>query len=159
MLTILGHCRRRKPHVNVTAHPTAAWAARQLLEACGSDEEPRYLLGDQDAIYGKGFPWQATALGIKEVTTAPRSLWQNLYTERLIGCIRRECLDHMIILGERHLKRILSSYVDHYHSATRHLSLEKDAPDRRVVQPIEKGRVVGPKRVRGRHHSYTRIAA
>ena len=159
VLIILSHDRRRILHVNVTTQPTAAWTARQLLEACGTDVEPRYLLRDRDAIYGKAFRRQVTALGIKEVTTAPRSPWQNPYAERLIGSIRRECLDHMITLGERHLKRILSSYVDYYHSASTHLSLEKDAPDRRVVQSIEKGRVVELKRVGGLHHLYTRMAA
>ncbi len=159
VLIILSYDRRRILHVNVTAHPTAAWTARQLIEACGLDEAPRYLLRDRDAIYGKAFRRQAAALTIKEVTTAPRSPWQNPYAERLIGSIRRGCLDHMIILGERHLKRILSSYVDYYHSARTHLSLEKDAPDRRVVQPIEKGRVVELKRVGGLHHLYARTAA
>jgi transposase InsO family protein len=159
VLIILSHDRRRILHVNVTTHPTAAWTARQLLEACGTDVEPRYLLRDRDAIYGKAFRRQVTALGIKEVTTAPRSPWQNPYAERLIGSIRRECLDHMIITSERHLKRILSSYVDYYHSARTHLSLEKDAPEGRVVQPIEKGRVVELKRVGGLHHLYERMAA
>jgi len=159
VLIILSHDRRRILHVNVTEHPTAAWTALQLLEACGLDEEPRYLLRDRDAIYGEAFHRQTTALGIKEVTTAPRSPWQNPYAERVIGSIRRECLDHMIILGERHLKRILSSYVDYYHSARTHLSLEKDSPDGRVVQPIEKGRVVELKRVGGLHHLYARMAA
>ena len=159
VLIILSHDRRRILHVNVTTHPTAAWTARQLLEACGTDVEPRYLLRDRDAIYGKAFRRQVTALGINEVTTAPRSPWQNPYAERLIGSIRRECLDHMIITSERHLKRILSSYVDYYHSARTHLSLEKDAPEGRVVQPIEKGRVVELKRVGGLHHLYERMAA
>ena len=159
VLIILSHDRRRILHVNVTEHPTAAWTALQLLEACGLDEEPRYLLRDRDTIYGEAFHRQTAALGIKEVTTAPRSPWQNPYAERVIGSIRRECLDHMIILGERHLKRILSSYLDYYHSARTHLSLEKDSPDGRVVQPIEKGRVVELKRVGGLHHLYARVAA
>ncbi len=159
VLIILSHDRRRILHVNVTAHPTAAWTARQLIEACGLDEAPRYLLRDRDAIYGEAFSRQAAALGIKEVMTAPRSPWQNPYAERLIGSIRRECLDHMIVLGERHLKRVLSSYVDYYHSARTHLSLEKDAPDSRVVQPIEKGRVVELKRVGGLHQMSARMAA
>ena len=159
VLIILSHDRRRILHFNVTEHPTAAWTARQLLEACGLNEEPRYLLRDRDAIYGEAFHRQTTALGIKEVTTAPQSPWQNPYAERVIGSIRRECVDHMIILGERHLQRILSSYLDYYHSARTHLSLEKDAPDGRVVQPIEKGRVVELKRVGGLHHLYARVAA
>jgi transposase InsO family protein len=143
----------------VDRHPTAAWTALQLLEACGLDEEPRYLLRDRDAIYGEAFHRQTVAPGIKEFTTAPRSPRQNPYAERVIGSIRRGCLDHMITLGERHLKRILSSYVDYYHSARTHLPLEKDSPDGRVVQPIEKGRMVELKRVCGLHHLYARMAA
>jgi hypothetical protein len=159
VLIILSHDRRRILHVNVTAHPTATWTARQLQEACGLEEAPRYLLRDRDAIYGEDFHRQAAALRIKEVSTALRSPWQNPYAERVIGSIRRECLDHMIILGERHLKRILSSYVDYYHDARTHLSLEKDAPAGRVVQSAEKGRVVELKQVGGLHHFYTRMAA
>lgn len=159
VLIILSHDRRRILHVNVTAHPTAAWTARQLQEACGSDEIPRYLLRDRDAFYGEHFHRQAAALRIKEVTTAPRSPWQNPYAERMIRSIRRDCLNHMIIVGERHLKRILSSYVDYYHDARTHLSLAKDAPAGRAVQPTEKGRVVELKQVGGLHHFYTRMAA
>jgi transposase InsO family protein len=159
VLIILSHDRRRILHVNVTEHPTAAWTARQLLEACGFDEEPRYLLRDRDAIYGGEFRRQAAVLKIKEVMTAARSPWQNPYAERVIGSIRRECLDHMIILGERHLKRVLSSYLAYYHGARTHLALAKDAPDGREVQTVEKGRVVELKQVDGLHHMYTRIAA
>jgi len=131
VLIILSHDRRWILHVNVTEHPTAAWTARQLLEACGFDEEPRYLLRDRDAIYGEEFRRQAAALMIKEVMTAARSPWQNPYAERVIGSIRRECLDHMIILSERHLKRVLSSYLAYYHGARTHLALAKDAPEGR----------------------------
>ena len=159
VLVILSPDRWRMLHVNVTAHPTAVWTARQLQEACGLDEAPRYLLRDRDAIYAEEFHRQAAALAIKQVTTAPRSPWQNPYAERVIGSIRRECLDHVVVLGERHLKRILSSYVDYYHDERTHLSLAKDAPAGRAVQPIEKGRVVGLKRVGGLHHLYTRMAA
>ena len=159
ILIILSHDRRRILHVNVTKHPTAAWTARQLLEACGLEDEPRYLLRDRDAIYGEEFHRQAAALEIKEVTTAARSPWQNPYAERAIGSIRRECLDHMIILGERHLKRVLSSYLAYYHGARTHLSLAKDAPDGREVQSIEKGRVVELMQVGGLHHLYKRMAA
>ena len=159
ILIILSHDRRRFLHVNVTKHPTAAWTARQLLEACGLEDEPRYLLRDRDAIYGEEFHRQAAALEIKEVTTAARSPWQNPYAERAIGSIKRECLDHMIILGERHLKRVLSSYLAYYHGARTHLSLAKDAPDGREVQSIEKGRVVELMQVGGLHHLYKRKAA
>ena len=159
VLVILSHDRRRILHVNVTAYPTATWTARQLQDACGLDETPQYLLRDRDAIYGEDFQRQAAALRIKEVTTAPRSPWQNPYAERVIGSIRRECLDHMVILGERHLKRILSSYVDYYHDVRTHLSLAKDAPAGRLLQSPEMGRVIALKRVGGLHHLYTRKAA
>ena len=109
VLVILSHDRRRILHFNVTEHPTAAWTARQLLEACGTDDAPRFLVRDRDAIYGETFRRQVTALKIQEVPTAPRSPWQNAYAERVIGSIRRECLNHMIVLGERHLRRILRS--------------------------------------------------
>ncbi len=159
VLLILSHDRRRILHLNVTEHPSAAWTAQQLLEACGLDEEPRYLLRDRDAIYGLDFRRQAAVLDLKEVVTAARSPWQNPYAERVIGSIRRECLDHIIILNERHLKRVLSSYVTYYHGARTHLSLAKDAPHGREVQAIENGSVVELKRVGGLHHLYTRVAA
>ena len=108
VLVILSHDRRRILHFNVTKNPTAAWTARQLIEACGMDEEPKYLLRDRDRIYGNQFANQAVALGIQEVVTAPRSPWQNAYVERVIGSIRRDCLDHVIVLSERQLKRLLS---------------------------------------------------
>ncbi len=159
VLIVLSHDRRRILHFNVTEHPTAAWTARQLLEACGLNEAPRYLLRDRDAIYGDAFRRQAAALEIEEVTTAPQSPWQNPHAERVIGSIRRECLNHMIILGELHLKRILASYADYYHSARTHLSLDKDSPDHRPIQLPKQGNVVAFKRVGGLHHEYRRIAA
>lgn len=159
VLVILSHVRRRILHFNATAHPTAAWTARQLLEACGIDERPRYLIRDRDAIYGGAFHRQTAALQIKEVPTARQSPWQNPYAERVIGSIRRECLDHMIVLSERHLKRILSSYVDYYNGTRTHLSLHKDAPEGRSRQPPERGRVVELEWVGGLHHEYVRMAA
>ena len=159
VLIILSHDRRRVLHFNATQHPTAVWTARQLLEACGFEETPRYLLRDRDAIYGRAFSKQAAALEIEEVRTAPRSPWQNPYAERLIGSIRRECLDHVIVLGERHLKRILSSYLDYYDGTRTHLSLYKDVPRVRPIQPPEQGRVVELERVGGLHHEYVRMAA
>ena len=104
VLVILSHDRRRILHFNVAEHPTAAWTARQLLDACGTDNAPHFLVRDRDAIYGETFRRQVTALKIQEVPTAPRSPWQNAYAERAIGSIRRECLNHMIVLGERHLR-------------------------------------------------------
>ena len=159
VLVILSHDRRRILHFNVTEHPTAVWTARQLLEACGMEEAPRYLIRDRDAIYGEAFHRQARALRIEEVPTAPQSPWQNPYAERVIGSIRRECLDHMIVLGEGHLRRILSSYADYYNGTRTHLSLYKDSPDGRPRQLPGQGRVVERDRVGGLHHEYLRIAA
>lgn len=159
VLVILSHDRRRILHFNVTAHPTAAWTAQQLLEACGTEEVPRYLVRDRDAIYGERFCRQAAVLGIQEIRTAPRSPWQNPCAERVIGSIRRECVDHVIVLSERHLKRILSSYVRYYNGTRTHLSLCKDAPIGRLRQPKEQGTVVELVRVGGLHHEYVRMAA
>jgi putative transposase len=158
-LVILSHDRRRILHFNVTGHLTAAWTARQLLEACGIDDVPRFLVRDRDAIYGETFRRQVTALQIQDVSTAPRSPWQNAYAERVIGSIRRECLNHMIILGERHLRRILRSYVDYYNGTRTHLSLDKDAPEERQIQRPKQGKVIQLKRVGGLHHEYIRRAA
>src|SRR5213080_4196795 len=108
VLVVLTHSRRRLVHLNVTEHPTAEWTARQLLEACALKEAPRYLIRDRDQIYGERFSRQAQTLGIQEAVIAPRSPWQNAYAERVIGSIRRECLDHIVVIGERHLRGILS---------------------------------------------------
>ena len=159
VLVMLTHSRRRLVHFNVTEHPTAEWAARQLLEACALEEAPRYLVRDRDQVYGERFSRQAKTLEIREAVTAPRSPWQNAYAERVIGSIRRECLDHVVVIGERHLREILSRYVD-YHNGTRtHLSLAKDAPETRSVQVSSQGRVVEVPRVGGPHHQYLRRAA
>jgi hypothetical protein len=129
------------------------------LEACGMDEVPSYLLRDWDGIYGDQFSRQAKALGIREVVTAPRSPWQNAYAERVIGSIRRDCLDHVIVLSERQLKRVLSEYTDYYNRIRTHLSLDKDAPETRAIQTPEQGRVIKFPRVGGLHHEYLRMAA
>ena len=159
VLVVLSHDRRRILHFNLTTHPTAFWAGRQLLETCGFENEPRLLLRDRDGVYGNQFSHQARILGIQEVITAPRSPWQNAYAERVIGSIRRECIDHVIILGERHLKRIISEYVDYYNQVRTHLSLEKDAPEYRDSKPPDQGRAIKLPRVGGLHHEYTRLAA
>ena len=159
VFVVLSHDRRRIVHFNVTAHPTAAWTGRQLLEACGIEEAPRYLIRDRDAIYGEKFRRQVAALHIKEIRIAPRSPWQNPYAERVIGSIRRECLDHLIVLSERHLRRILSSYADYYNRTRTHLSLYKDSPEGRTTQLPGQGRVVELDRVGGLHHEYVRMAA
>jgi len=128
------------------------WTARQLLEACGIDEVLQYLIRDRDAIYGEAFHRQARALGIDEVATASQSPWQNPYAERVIGSIRRECLDYLIVLGTAHLRRILSSYADYYNGARTHLSFSKDAPEGRIVQPPDEGIVRQLEHVGGLHH-------
>ena len=108
-------------HFNVTAHPTEQWTAQQIVEAFPWNEAPRYLLRDRDSIYGARFRRRVTRLGIEEVITAPCSPWQNPFVERLIGSIRRDCLDHVIVLNERHLKRVLSRYFNYYHHWRTHL--------------------------------------
>jgi len=159
VLVVLGHARRRLMHFNVTEHPTAEWTARQLLEACAPEESPRYLIRDRDSVYGERFSRQTRMLDIREVVIAPRSPWQNAYAERVIGSIRRECLDHVVVIGERHLRAILTKYVDYYNGSRTHLSLAKDAPEARTVQRPSEGRVVAMPRVGGLHHEYTRRAA
>ncbi len=136
---VLAHRRRHVMHFNVTEHPTAVWTAQQIVAAFPRDTAPRYLLRDRDRIYGNYFTRRVDGLSIDEVLIAPRSPWQNPYVERVIGSIRRECLDHVIVLGERHLLRILSSYLTYYHAARTHLSLDKVAPDHRPVQPSHAG--------------------
>ncbi len=155
----LCHSRRRLVHVNVTQRPTAAWLARQITEAFPWDSAPGYLIRDRDGAYGIAFRDRLRAMDNCEVLTAPRSPWQNAYAERVIGSIRRECLDHVIVLNERHLRRILSSYLDYYHRSRTHLSLEKDCPEPRAVQPPGTGRIVVMPQVGGLHHRYERLAA
>ena len=159
VFVILSHDRRRPVHVAVTEYPTSEWVAHQLLEAFPWDTAPRYLLRDRDGSYGEKFSEAVEWLGIQEVLTAPQSPWQNAYVERLIGSIRRECLDHVIVLNESGLRRILRSYFDYYEHSRTHLSLEKDAPVARPIQPIETGPVVAIAQVGGLHHRYERIAA
>jgi putative transposase len=159
VLVVLSHRRRRLVHFNVTEHPTAEWTARQLIEGCGQEESPRHMIRDRDQVYGERFSRQARLLDIREAVIAPRSPWQNAYAERVIGSIRRECLDHVVVVGERHLLGILSKYVDYYNGTRTHLSLAKDAPESRSVQPPSQGRVVEVPRVGGLHHEYLRQAA
>jgi putative transposase len=159
VLVILSHDRRRPIHFAVTANPTADWTARQLLEAFPWDSAPRYLLRDRDRCYGEKFHEATKWLGIREVLTAAKSPWQNPYVERLIGSIRRECLDHIIVLNETGLRRVLKSYFEYYERTRTHLSLEKDAPIPRTVQPPEFGAVIQLPEVGGLHHRYERRAA
>ncbi len=156
---VLTHDRRRIVHFNVTEHPTAQWTAQQLVEAFPCDTAPRYLLRDGDGIYGDRVQRRITGLGIDEVVTAPASPWQNAYVERVIGSLRRELLDHVIILNERHLKQLLSSYLGYYHSWRTHRSLDQDAPDGRPVQSADSGKVIEFPVVHGLHHYYLPKAA
>ncbi len=132
-LVILRHDRRRLVHVAVTANPTSEWMARQVSEAFPRDTAPTYLIRDRDGAYGQVFRRRVRAMGIRDRPTAPRSPWQNGYVERLIGSIRRECLDHLIIIGEAHLRRVLRAYANYYNGTRTHLSLGKDAPLPRAI--------------------------
>jgi putative transposase len=159
VLVILAHERRRIVHFNVTEHPTAQWTAQQVVEAFPWDEAPRYLLRDRDRIYGTHFRRRVRHMGIKEVVTAPHSPWQNPYVERLIGSIRRECLDQVIVLHERHLQRLLTDYFAYYHHWRTHLSLAMDCPKSRPIQPPDRGQVIAVPEAGGLHHHYERVAA
>ncbi len=157
-LVVLRHDRRRVVHFNVSAHPTARWTGQQIVEAFPYDEAPRFLLRDRDGIYGVDFRERIMHLGVEEVVTAPRSPWQNPYVERLIGSIRRECIDHVIVLNETHLRRILRSYLAYYHESRAHLSLERNAPVPRRVEHPSEGKVIAIPQVGGLHHRYKRAA-
>jgi transposase InsO family protein len=159
VLVILAHERQRVVHFNVTAQPTARWTAQQVVEAFPWDEAPRYLLRDRDSIYGALFRRRVKGFGIEEIITASRSPWQNPFAERLIGSIRRECLDHVIVLNERHLKRILKNYFNYYHRWRTHRSLAMDCPQARPIQPPGIGRMIAVPEVGGLHHHYERRAA
>ncbi len=156
---VLSHDRRRIVHFAVTSHPTAEWAAQQLRHAFPWDTAPRFLLRDRDSCYGTEVRETTKALNIEEVLTAPRSPWQNAYVERLIGLIRRECLDHVMIFSEQGLRRILKSYFAYYEKSRTHLGLAKDSPVHRPIQPPAMGKVIALPEVGGLHHRYERRAA
>jgi transposase InsO family protein len=156
---VLAHDRRRILHFNVTAHPTAEWTAQQLRDAFPWDAAPRYLLRDRDRIFGDDFTKQVQDMGIKEVLSTPRAPWQRAYVERVIGTIRRECLDHLIVFNESSLCRHLKSFVTYYHQTRTHLGLDKDTPESRPVQPPDLGPVIAVPQVGGLHHRYERRAA
>ena len=155
---VLAHHRRHAIHFNVTAHPTAEWTARQIGEAFPWDSAPCYLLHDRDCIYGASFHQRVAEMGIREVLTAPRCPWRNPYAERLIGSIRRECLDHLIVLGEGQLRQILREYFDYYNEMRPHQSLEKNSPVPREIEPPGKGKIISVPQVGGLHHRYLRVA-
>jgi len=158
VLVVLAHQRRRVLHFNITEHPTAAWTTQQLVDAFPDDSAPSYLLRDRDSIYGHPFRQRVKRMRICEVLTAPLSPWQNPFAERLIGSIRRECLDHVLVLGQRHLRRTLARYFAYYHQARTHLALDKDAPDIRPTQLPEAGTILQIPEVGGLHHRYVRRA-
>jgi putative transposase len=156
---VLTHDRRRLLHFGVTAHPTAEWTAHQLREAFPWNTAPRYLLRDRDQIFGHEFVEQVKAMGIQQVLLTPRSPWQRAYVERVIGSIRRECLDHVLVFSEGSLRRTLTAYCGYYHQWRIHLSLAKDAPQSRRRQCPWEGPVIEIPGVGGLHNHYERRVA
>jgi putative transposase len=157
VFVVLSCERRRVVHFNVTANPSEAWTALQLVNAFPNDTAPKYLMRDRDSTYGATFRKRVKNMGIDQVVSAPQSPWQNPYVERLIGSVRRECIDHVIVLGENHLRRILKLYFAYYNASRTHLALGKDAP---LTRPVETtGKVVALPQVGGLHHRYRRLAA
>jgi transposase InsO family protein len=147
--------RRELVWINVTATPTAEWIARQITEAFPWEETPRYLIRDRDRIYGSVVTRRLRAMGIRDKPAAPASPWQNGVAERLIGSIRRECVDHIIVLGEMHLRRVLKYYADYYNSFRTHRSLNKDAP---ICRPVQRAGVISSRTILGGlHHHYGRV--
>jgi len=160
VLVVLAHYRRRVVHFNVTEHPTAHWTAQQIVDAFPDDSAPAYLLRDRDQVYGEQFRHRVKGMRIEEVLTAPHSPWQNPFVERLIGSVRRECLDHVVVLSERHLCRILTRYFAYYHRSRTHLSLDKNTPDTRpIARPAFGHIIIQIPEVGGLHHRYERRAA
>jgi transposase InsO family protein len=155
VLVILRHERRRLISLSVTAHPTAEWIARQITDAFPWDEAPEDMIRDRDASYGQAVTKRLTAMGIRDHPIAPQSPWQNGHAERLIGSIRRECLDHIVILGEAHLRRILAAYAGYYNDLRTHLSLGKDSPGHRPIQHV--GQLTTRSILGGLHHQYCRM--
>ena len=149
--------RRRVLHINVTAHPYAAWAAQQVVEAVGFETTIARMIRDRDGIYGSAFNARVNNLGIRQLKIAPKSPCQNGYAERFVGTLRRELLDHMIVLGERHLLRLVRQHARYYNEDRPHMSLERDTPLGRAVEPT--GKIVALPRVGGLHHRYIRTAA
>jgi transposase InsO family protein len=152
---VLGHGRRQLLWFEVTRHPTAEWLARQITEAFPWTSAPAYLVRDNDRAYGHAFTFRVRAMGIRDRPISPRSPWQNGCAERLIGTLRRECLDQVVIFSEMHLRRILSAYAAYYNQARTHLALQKDAPLHRAVQ--HSGAIVAIPILAGLHHRYVRM--
>ena len=154
-LLIMGHGRRQILWFGVTSHPSAEWIANQITESCGWEQAPRYLIRDRDGAYGEIFIRRLRSMGIRDRPTSPRSPWQNGYCERLIGSIRRDCLDHVVVFGEQHLRHLLRFYANYYNQNRTHLSLNKDSPASRVIQTV--GRILPLPILGGLHHQYVRI--
>jgi len=147
--------RRDLVWINVTRDPTAEWVARQITEAFPWDEAPKYLLRDRDQIYGAVVTRRLRTMGIRDKPIAPASPWQNCFAERLIGSMRRECLDHIVVFGEAHLRRILRSYARYYNDIRTHRSLAKDAP---TVRPVQRTGILSSRAILGGlHHHYVRV--
>lgn len=156
---VLAHERRKVLHFNITEAPSASWTAQQMVEAFPYTIPPHYLLRDRDAIYGADFTRRVQALGLEQKLIAPRSPWQNPVVERMVGSIRRECLDHIIVLNAQHLRQVLSDYLAYYHQDRSHRSLDQDCPFCRPVAPPDEGNIIALPRLGGLHHRYTRQAA
>ena len=158
VFVVLRHDRRERLHLHVTDHPTADWTARQILQTFPEETAPRYMLRDRDTIYGESFIRCIASMGIREVRMAPRAPWQNAFVERVIGSIRRECLDHVIILSEAHLGRVLRAYLAYYNATRPHQSLDNNSPHPRVVARQPCSRIIAIPQVGGLHHRYQRVA-
>jgi transposase InsO family protein len=155
VFVIVRLARRDLVWINVTTHPTADWIARQITEAFPWNKAPRYLIRDRDQVYGAAATRRLRAMGIRDKPIAPGSPWQNGFAERLIGSIRRECVDHIVVLGETHLRRVLKSYARYYNEMRTHRSLDKDAPLSRPVQRT--GSIMSHALLGGLHHHYIRV--
>ena len=154
-LVILRHARRRLVRIAVTTNPTAEWIAGQVTEAFPWNEAPRHLLRDRDGAFGPAYTRRVHAMGIRDHPTAARSPWQNGHVERLIGSVRHECLDHLVVFGEAHLRHVLKTYAGYYNKVRTHLSLDKDAPNCRRTQTV--GSIVAMSVLEGLHHQYVRV--
>jgi len=159
VVIVLSHVRRRIVHSNVTTHPTAEWTAQQVVDAFPDDTAPKWLHRDRDSVYGETVRRRVSSMDIAEVVSAPASPWQNPYAERVIGSIRRECLDHVIVLNQVHLRPILTIYSRDCHRPRTHLRLAKDAPEPRLVSATSIGAIIAISEVGGPHHRYERQAA
>ena len=155
---VLHHERRQVMHFNVTAHPTSMWISQQLVEAFPYEEAPRFLIRDGDKKYGDAVVRRIVSLGIDDTPTSAGSPWENPYAEIFIGSIRRECLSHVIVLWEQHLTRIVQDYLDYYHDCRTHLSLDRNSPEPREVEPPSAGWIIALPHIGGLHHRYTRAA-